>query len=275
MTVAGTEQPVPEICAGVLGRGNQLNKVLDLLIRIAEAGSVGAVWEAAAGFYTECGFSRANYGFTRFRYDRSIGDPDDVVYLTTAGPEYARRYFAEGLYARTPVYKWAQANTGCCTWGWVREKLARGELTPDEIDAVMQNAAMGITAGVTISFPQSSARAKGALGLIADVGLSGEDVEEIWARRGAELQSVAHMMHLKISQMPAQNRRRTLTDRQREALEWVADGKTAGDIATLMGVSAAMVEKHLRLAREALDVETTAQAVAKAALLNMIFLRAV
>lgn len=273
MTVELTGQAEPEISPVIWAGELILEKVLDLLIRIAEAGAAGAVWDAAAGFYGECGFSRANYGFTRFRYDRSIGNPDDVVYLTTAGPEYARRYFAEGLYARTPVWKWAQANTGCCTWGWVREKLARGELTPDEMDAVMQNAAMGITAGVTISFPQSSARAKGALGLIADVGLTTEDVERIWQDRGAEIQSVAHMMHLKIAQMPAQNRRRNLTDRQREALEWVADGKTAGDIATLMGVSAAMVEKHLRLAREALDVETTAQAVAKAALLNMIFLR--
>lgn len=51
----------------------------------------------------------------------------------------------------------------------------------------------------------------------------------------------------------------------------MADGKTTQDVALLMGVSPAMVEKHLRLAREALAVETTAQAVAKAALLNMIF----
>ncbi len=250
-----------------------MNDALGLLVRIAEAGSVGPVWEAATAFFAECGFSRVNYGYTRFRYASSIGNPDDVIYLTTAGPEYARRYFSEGLYARTPVWKWAQRNTGCTTWAFVREMLERGELTADEMDAVMQNAAMGITAGVTISFPETSARSKGALGLIADVGLSAADVEAIWAARGAEIQAVAHMMHLRIVQLPAQNRRRTLTDRQREALEWVADGKTAGDIAMLMGVSAAMVEKHLRLAREALAVETTAQAVAKAALLNMIFVR--
>ena len=250
-----------------------MKDILELLVRIAEAGTVGAVWDLASAFYKDCGFSRVNYGYTRFRYDKSIGNPDDVIYLTTASAEYARVYFSDGLYARTPVFKWAQANTGCCTWGWVREKLARGELSPDEVDAVMQNAAMGITAGATISFPESSVRSKGAMGLIADVGITTEQVDDIWARRGAEIQSVAHMMHLRIIQMPAQNRRRNLTDRQREALEWVADGKTAPDVALLMGVSPAMVEKHLRLAREALDVDTTAQAVAKAALLNMIFQR--
>ncbi|MFM2366040.1 MAG: hypothetical protein RIR95_648, partial [Pseudomonadota bacterium] len=65
-----------------------------------------------------------------------------------------------------------------------------------------------------------------------------------------------------------------LTSRQCEALEWVADGKTSHDVALLMGVSAAMVEKHLKLARETLCVETTSQAVAKATLMNLIFLSA-
>jgi LuxR family transcriptional regulator len=99
-------------------------------------------------------------------------------------------------------------------------------------------------------------------------------VEDIWAERRQEILAVANMMHLKIVNMPGANRRRPLTQRQREALEWVADGKTTQDVAMLMQISPAMVEKHLRLAREALDVETTAQAVAKAALLNMIFQKA-
>ena len=64
---------------------------------------------------------------------------------------------------------------------------------------------------------------------------------------------------------------RELTQRQREVLQWVGDGKTAQDIALLMGLTAATVEKHLRLAREALDVETTAQAVLKAAFYNQMF----
>jgi LuxR family transcriptional regulator len=41
-----------------------------------------------------------------------------------------------------------------------------------------------------------------------------------------------------------------------------------------MGLTAATVEKHLRLAREALDVDTTAQAVLKASFQNQIFLTA-
>ena len=229
------------------------------------------VWAAATGYFAMLGFGRVNYGYTRFLHETSIGNPDDAVFLTTAGAEYALRYFSGGLYARTPVFRWAQRNTGSCTWAWVREAMARGELTADEVAAVKQNLAMGISAGVTISFPETSTRAKGALGMIADPGLSHEDVEAIWAKHRDEVMAVANMMHLKLVQLPGGNRRRPLTQRQRETLEWVADGKTMQDVGLLMGVSPAMVEKHLRLARDALDVETTAQAVAKAALLNMIF----
>ena len=38
-----------------------------------------------------------------------------------------------------------------------------------------------------------------------------------------------------------------------------------------MGLTAATVEKHLRLARESMGVETTAQAVLKAAFTNQMF----
>lgn len=248
-----------------------MNEVLGLLSRIAEATAVGAVWAEATGYFARLGFGRVNYGYTRFLNDRTIGSPEDVVFLTTADAEYARRYFSGGLYARTPVFRWAQQNSGACTWAWVKGAMARGELSEDEIAAVRQNLAMGISAGITVSFPETSTRAKGALGMIADPGMDDAAVEAVFAARKDEIMAVANMMHLKIVNMPGANRRRHLTQRQREALEWVADGKTMQDIAVLMAVSPAMVEKHLRLAREALDVETTAQAVAKAALLNLIF----
>lgn len=248
-------------------------EILALLGRIAEAQSVSEVWELATGHYRAIGFARANYGFTRFRSLRSFGDPDDAVFLTTADEAYAQVYFRNGFYARTPAFRWAQNNQGATTWSWVREAYLAGRLSAEEAQTVEQNAAMGIVAGITISFPETSARSKGALGLIADPGFDHLAVERIFAEERPALLAVAHMMHLKLTQLPVATRRRALTARQREALEWIADGKTTQDVAILMGVSVAMVEKHLRLAREALSVDTTAQAVAKASLMNLIFQR--
>jgi DNA-binding CsgD family transcriptional regulator len=259
------------ICRG--GSEGKMTAIYPLLLRIAQSGSVAEVWEQTTGYFAALGFSRVNYGYTRFRSDRSIGDPDDALYLTTIGDAYAAAYFRNGFYAKTPAYRWAQNNVGACTWTWVREAALAGKLSAEEMETLKYNMTIGVTAGISISFPETSARAKGAMGLIADIGISPEAVDALFAERQQELQSVANMMHLKLIQMPVTSRRRALTSRQREALEWVADGKTSQDVALLMGVSAAMVEKHLRLARETLAVDTTTQAVAKAALMNLIFQR--
>lgn len=247
--------------------------LLALLNRIAAASSIDETWEIATGHFAGLGFRRINYGFTRFRHLKTIGDPDDALFLSTCDSDYVKRYFQGGFYAKTPVFRWAERSSGICTWTWVKEAFEAGRLSAEEAEAVRQNVAMGVTAGISVSFPEVSSRSKGALGLIADPGLSHVDVDAILAARRQEILAVANMMHLTILHLPQLSRHRALSPRQREALEWVADGKTTQDVALLMGVSPAMVEKHLRLAREALAVETTAQAVAKAALLNMIFQR--
>ncbi len=94
----------------------------------------------------------------------------------------------------------------------------------------------------------------------------------MWSEYGREITVINNVTHLRITSMPFASSRRALTPRQREALEWVGDGKTTQDIATIMGLTPATIEKHLRLAREALEVETTAQAVLKASFQNQIFI---
>jgi LuxR family transcriptional regulator len=247
--------------------------ILPLLNRIAAASSIDDAWELATVYFASLGFRRVNYGFTRFRHLKTIGDPDDALFLSTCDADYVKRYFQGGFYAKTPVFRWAERSTGACTWTWVKEAFEAGKLSAEEAEAVRQNAAMGVTAGLSVSFPEVSSRSKGAIGLIADPGMTHAEVDAIFAARREEILAVANMMHLTIVHLPQLSRHRALSPRQREALEWVADGKTTQDVALLMGVSPAMVEKHLRLAREALAVETTAQAVAKGALLNMIFQR--
>jgi LuxR family transcriptional regulator len=247
--------------------------LLSLLNRIAASSSIDEAWNLASAFFQSLGFGRVNYGFTRFRHLKTIGDPDDALFLSTCDAAYVQRYFFGGFYAKTPVFRWAEQNSGACTWTWVKEALEAGRLPAEEAEAVRQNAAMGVVAGISVSFPEVSFRSKGALGLIADPHLDHAAVDAIFSARREEILAVANMMHLTIVHLPQLSRHRALSPRQREALEWVADGKTTQDVALLMGVSPAMVEKHLRLAREALAVETTAQAVAKGALLNMIFQR--
>lgn len=138
------------------------------------------------------------------------------------------------------------------------------------MEVVAFNKAHGITAGYTISFASLSPRRKGAVGLAAKPHLSQDDVDEIWDEFHQEIIALNNILHLKVLALPYGVRRR-LTTRQREVLEWIGDGKSVQDTAILLGLTPATVEKHLRLARQALNVDTTARAVLKASLHNQMY----
>ncbi|WP_342714540.1 helix-turn-helix transcriptional regulator [Celeribacter neptunius] len=226
------------------------------------------MWETVLERLKQAGFHHALYGFTRFHTDSGFGDNNDHLFLTNFGPEYMKGYFLEGRYRNGPMVRWAVENTGACSWGWIRDNLHN--LNDKEREVVDFNQKSGVTAGYTLAFPHSLKRAKGAIGMSLEPH-SGtqEDADAIWAEHGAEIELICGVAHLKLISLPLP--KRILTKRQREVLEWIGDGKTVGDTAQILGLNKATVEKHLRLARESLSVETTAQAVLKASFHNQMF----
>jgi len=232
--------------------------------------SIDEVWSLHVDQMATFGFDRLLYGFTRFRTPNSFGDREDLLLLTNHSMEYMQKFIETGMYFNAPMVKWAAENVGACSWSWMEQYA--DALTDSERTVVEYNKSMGITAGYSISFKEISSRSKGAIGLVAKPGMSQNDVEALWVAQGREIIQMNNVAHLKMTTFPFPTLRRPLTKRQREALEWVGDGKTTQDIATIMGLTQPTIEKHLRLAREALDVETTAQAVLKASYQNQIFL---
>jgi LuxR family transcriptional regulator len=239
--------------------------------RIVEARTPEELWALLLDRLAGYGFDRVIYGFTRYQREGSVGDRDDIVYLSNLDRGAVRDYLDMSFFLRTPMFRWVSQHVGACSWRWAEQELAAGRLTEDEIAAMVQARALGLQAGWSISFPELSLRARGAMGLTAQAGLTQDDADAAWTRWGDEILAICNMTHLRLTHMPFRVSRRPLSPRQREALEWVGDGKTTQDIATIMGLTSATVEKHLRLAREALDVETTAQAVLKASFQNQIF----
>ncbi len=240
----------------------------DKIQGILSATTVAEVWDHLLSCLMEVGFNHALYGFTRFHTSSGFGDDKDHLFLTNFDADYMQGYFLEGRYRHGPMVRWSVENTGACPWSWIRDNLE--DLTEEEREVVAFNQASGVTSGYTIAFPHSLKRAKGAIGLSLEphVGTQAE-ADEIWARHGSELEVICGVAHLKLISLPLP--KRILTKRQREVLEWIGDGKTVADTAQIMGLNKATVEKHLRLARESLGVETTAQAVLKAAMHNQIF----
>ncbi len=244
--------------------------ILDYLETLHELQSIDEVWSHLVDHMDQYGFDRLLYGFTRYRTSKSFGDRDDILLLSNHDPDYLRKFVDGGMYANAPMVNWAAQNVGTCSWSWLAENF--DHLDEKERQVVEYNRKCGILAGYSISFKDISSRAKGAIGLVARAGMSQDDVDALWREHGRVILQINNATHMKLSSLPFAALRRPLTRRQREVLEWVGDGKTTQDIATIMDLRPATVEKHLRLARETLQVETTAQAVLKAAIHNQIFL---
>ncbi|WP_425046368.1 helix-turn-helix transcriptional regulator [Primorskyibacter sp. S87] len=246
-------------------------KFKDYLHFLSYAKSLEELWSAHTEQMANFGFDKLIYGCTRFRTATSLGDPEDFVILTNHSQDYVDGFLRNGLYFHAPMLKWALHHEGAASWRLIGQMMQNETLSAEERRVYEFNARLGVTVGFTVSFTSVSERSKGAISLCASSGQTQDEIDAIWDEHGQDLLLMNNIAHLKILSLPYTAPNRVLTKRQREALEWVGDGKTTQDIALLMGLTSATVEKHLRLAREALSVETTAQAVLKASLHNQMF----
>ena len=240
------------------------------LDEVTSAVSVEDLWNLHTSHMAAFGFDRLIYGYTRYNTAKSLGNPQDWVLLTNHGDDYIKPFLSDGHLLQAPMVRWALENSGACSWRWLDEMRRTENLTASEQRVVDFNRKMNVVAGYTISFKSVSERTKAAIALTAKPGITQDAVEQIWVRHGEEIIVANNVMHLKLLTLPYSGQRH-LTKRQREVLQWVGDGKTTQDIALLLELTPATIEKHLRLAREALEVETTAQAVLKAAFYNQMF----
>lgn len=235
--------------------------------------SIEDVWSLHTAKMKEYGFDRLLYISTQFRAHGTYGELADALVLTNHDRRFIEVFLGQELYLHVPTNDWFLRNTGACSWTHIFKKFNKGNhLTESERQVKNLYAKWNLVAGYTISFARISDRGVGAIGLCAPKGQTQDDVDALWEQKGDEIFLLNNLVHQKVSSLPHTGQHRPLTRRQREALEWVADGKTAQDVAIIMDLSPVTVEKHLKLAREALGADTTAQAVQKASRLNQLFL---
>lgn len=234
--------------------------------------TVEDLWAHHTTVMAEYGFDRLFYAFNAFRGAGLYDNPEDALLLTNMPTDYVEAYVNGGMFRDGVMMRWAIRNVGSASWAEVYAQMATNQpLTKGEEAMRALNAKHDMLAGYTISFPMGIKNANAGIGMAVRKGMTQEEADAIWAAHSGDIETINHVAHLCILQLPATGQRRLLTQRQAEVLELVADGKTMQDVAMILERNVATVEKHLRGAREALGVETTAQAVRKASILNQIF----
>jgi LuxR family transcriptional regulator, quorum-sensing system regulator SdiA len=109
-----------------------MTKLRTYLEELTAAQTAEALWTLHTAKMAEYGFDRIIYGFSHFMSKTSMGDPDDFVLLTNQDPEYMKLFIGNGLYRHAPMVRWALNNDGACSWGYLRDEMARRTLTDQE-----------------------------------------------------------------------------------------------------------------------------------------------
>lgn len=178
--------------------------------------------------------------------------------LAGAWPEeWARRYFARQYVEDDPTIAHARGENEPLWWGDVRA-TARAGLIMDEAKS------FGLQEGTTI--PQITLD-----GLRLGVSFSGERIDDSPQARTALLfiASAGASRAISLAQPPSPAVPR-LTNRERECLLWLIDGKSDWEISVILGISRRLVERYMHSIRTKLGVSTRVQTVVAAFRLGLV-----
>lgn len=229
--------------------------------------------QASRAFFlalAELGFENALY-MARFH----VPLPSAVIRDQTAiHASFAPTLTAEMTHAgwQAPWAEWTLQHRGDAALASMHPALQTGDVAQAaDMPAVAALIRAGLTAGRVVSMHEPALRSQGFVLLLSAAGTSHDGAEALWQQTWRNARSLCWTVHMKVTELRQLSLKDELTPRQRQVLEWSSAGKTVSEIATIIGVTPATVEKHLRLAREVLGADTTAHAVLKAYISQQIF----
>ncbi|MFC3568570.1 helix-turn-helix transcriptional regulator [Paracoccus simplex] len=239
---------------------------------ILAARSAEAVWRHYVGRLAGLGFPHVSYYGARLLEASGERMIDDSIFLSSYSPRLFQEILAQGGFESVPMYRWMTQSTGSESWAWMHRRRLAGRLTRLEERIMDLFARHGHASGYAVSLSDSVQRVRAGVLLSGAIGMRQDGLDAVWRRCGQGVEALTGLMHLRLSTLPYTPPETMLTLRQREVLEHIAAGRTTPEIAEMLDLTPATVEKHLRLARKALGARTTAQAILHAAHRRQIFI---
>lgn len=240
------------------------------LQRMVAADTVEALWSVHRDCMAAFGFDRLTFALGSAPQGPSFSTMGDLLLLTSHDTTYAAQFLRPGHFRQTPMASWLRWNFGARSFCHANQMRRANRLTPAEQQALEIKETLGLKAGYVIRLRCQPLHLAGVVSLSASDGVPQAEVDRLWQAQGDDIILLNEVMQMRMSTLPLQTKGRPMSARQRQALGWIGSGKSVQDVAQIMGIAPATVEKHLRLAREALGVETTAHAVLKASFLNQL-----
>lgn len=177
------------------------------------------------------------------------------VLLAQWPPEWTQRYFAHGYIFRDPAIRRVTSSTMPFLWAELepayRDSPAAWRVMKEASDFRLKN-------GFTVPLVTLE-------GDIAGFSLAGERLEVSPSERAMLTLLATYALGRTILLRETLSRPQvSLSPREREALQWAAEGKSEWEIGEHMGISEHGVDKHMRSARLKLGTTSRTHAVAEA-----------
>jgi LuxR family transcriptional activator of conjugal transfer of Ti plasmids len=200
-----------------------------------------------------------------FRWFAYFGQRANGPNLISSYPKsWTSHYFREGYHNIDPVLQEPRNTSRVFLWDGREARSAKSSKERRLFDDALS---FKIRTGLTVRIP-SSQNQFAAFTLAADERSLGLD--RFIETSKDMLEMVGHTFHAHVSAarigraVPVGQQECMLTQRERQCLGWISDGKTMQDVAELLGIKPRGVKFHLDNARQNLAASTLPHAVALA-----------
>lgn len=199
-------------------------------------------------------------GFQRFAYLHLAGEAPTLI--SSYPKHWTSRYFQLGYEQLDPVVLRARAERELFSWGGPGRAPVGNRAQRQFFD---EATTFGIRSGVTVPIRAGFGRVAALTLATGEREINPDRIADEWKD---VLQQVALYFHVQVAAkignalVAGRYAEGELSQRECQCLAWTAQGKTAADIAVLVGIAPRTVVFHLENARRKLDAASITQCVA-------------
>ncbi len=231
----------------------------DLLAYLSAVHTEQALFEKLQAVAHKIGFDHCAYGL---RLPFPLTQPKTMMY-NSYPTDWQARYMAENFLEVDPTVLHGAASLRPLVWG---------DLVFREAPEFWEEAH---SHGIQYGWSQASIDVQGIRGMLtlarSDKSLSESELRANWCQM-VWLTQIAHQcMSRLVEKRIFPDAAIKLSSREKEVLQWTADGKTAGETSEIMNISERTVNFHIANAMEKLSCANKTAATVRAALLGILY----
>ncbi|MEE9320449.1 MAG: LuxR family transcriptional regulator [Granulosicoccus sp.] len=207
-----------------------------------------------------CGFM----GYESFLLGVYLPVAGEIVMLSNYPMSWLEKYAKKGYIHDDPIVKHCVAHSEVLPWS--RINWSRGIEGVAERKQIREAQANGLVNGISVPIHGPGAES-GLLSLATQK--SKDPYTRCDSQRQLDIQVFSQALHQTLrrvvtSEQPTSRSKADLTEREKECLSWIANGKTSWEISQILNISENTVSYHIKNSINKMEVANRAEAVAKA-----------